>query len=151
MLKIGQNLKFDWQIFAVRGIEIASYDDTMLMSYVVDAGRSDHGLDPLARRYFDHQTIDFDEVTKAGKTKITFDCVEIDKATEYAAENADVTLRLWQVLKPRLAAEHVLHGLRDAGAAALARAGADGAARHLDRPPGAVAAVRRIRPGSSRP
>ena len=80
----------------------------MLMSYVVDAGRSDHGLDPLARRYFDHETIDFNEVTKAGKSKVTFDCVDIDKATEYAAEDADVTLRLWQVLKPRLAAEHVL-------------------------------------------
>jgi len=109
VLKIGQNLKFDWQIFAVRGIEIGPYDDTMLMSYVVDAGRSDHGLDPLAQRYFNHQTIDFNEVTKAGKTKVTFDCVEIDKATEYAAEDADVTLRLWQVLKPRLAAEHVLN------------------------------------------
>jgi DNA polymerase I len=109
VLKIGQNLKFDWQIFAVRGIEIASYDDTMLMSYVVDAGRSDHGLDPLARRYFDHQTVDFNEVTKAGKTRVTFDCVEIGKATEYAAEDADVTLRLWQVLKPRLSAEHVLN------------------------------------------
>jgi DNA polymerase I len=109
VLKIGQNLKFDWQIFAVRGIAIASYDDTMLMSYVVDAGRSDHGLDPLARRYFNHQTIDFNEVTKTGKSKVTFDCVEIDKATEYAAEDADVTLRLWQVLKPRLAAEHMLN------------------------------------------
>jgi DNA polymerase I len=109
VLKIGQNLKFDWQIFAVRGIEIKSYDDTMLMSYVVDAGRSDHGLDPLARRYFDHQTIDFNEVTKAGKTRVTFDCVEINKATEYAAEDADVTLRLWQLLKPRLPAEHMLN------------------------------------------
>jgi DNA polymerase-1 len=109
VLKIGQNLKFDWQIFAVRGIEIASYDDTMLMSYVVDAGRSDHGLDPLAQRYFNHRTIDFNEVTKAGKTRMTFDCVEIDKATEYAAEDADATLRLWQVLKPRLAAEHMLN------------------------------------------
>jgi len=108
VLKIGQNLKFDWQIFAVRGIQIASYDDTMLMSYVLDAGRSDHGLDPLARRYFNHQTIDFNEVTKAGKSKMTFDSVAIDKATEYAAEDADVTLRLWQVLKPRLAAEHML-------------------------------------------
>jgi DNA polymerase-1 len=109
VLKIGQNLKYDWQIFAVRGIEIASYDDTMLMSYVVDAGRSDHGLDPLAQRYFNHRTIDFNEVTKAGKTRMTFDCVEIDKATEYAAEDADATLRLWQVLKPRLAAEHMLN------------------------------------------
>ena len=108
VLKIGQNLKFDWQIFAVRGIEIKSYDDTMLMSYVVDAGRSDHGLDPLARRYFDHETIDFNEVTKVGKSKLTFDSVDIAKATEYAAEDADTTLRLWQVLKPRLAAEHVL-------------------------------------------
>ena len=108
-LKIGQNLKFDWQIFAVRGIEIESYDDTLLMSYVVDAGRSDHGLDPLAQRYFNHQTIDFNEVTKAGKTKVTFDCVEINKATEYAAEDADVTLRLWQLLKPRLVAEHMVH------------------------------------------
>jgi DNA polymerase-1 len=109
VLKIGQNLKFDFQIFAVRGIEIVSYDDTMLMSYVVDAGRSDHGLDPLAQRYFNHRTIDFNEVTKAGKTRMTFDCVEIDKATEYAAEDADATLRLWQVLKPRLAAEHMLN------------------------------------------
>jgi len=109
VLKIGQNLKFDFQIFAVRGIEIAAYDDTMLMSYVVDAGRSDHGLDPLAQRYFNHRAIDFNEVTKAGKTRMTFDCVEIDKATEYAAEDADATLRLWQVLKPRLAAEHMLN------------------------------------------
>jgi DNA polymerase I len=109
VIKIGQNFKFDWQIFALRGIEIAPYDDTMLMSYVVDAGRSDHGLDPLASRYFNHQTIDFNEITKAGKTKVTFDCVDINKATEYAAEDADVTLRLWQVLKPRLAAERVLN------------------------------------------
>jgi DNA polymerase I len=107
VLKIGQNLKFDWQIFALRGIEVAPYDDTMLMSYVVDAGRSDHGLDPLARRYFDHETIDFNEVTKVGKSKLTFDSVDIAKATEYAAEDADATLRLWLVLKPRLAAEHV--------------------------------------------
>ena len=109
VLKIGQNLKFDFQILAVRGIEIRSYDDTLLMSYVIDAGRSDHGLDPLAQRYFNHRTIDFNEVTKAGKTRMTFDCVEIDKATEYAAEDADATLRLWQVLKPRLAAEHMLN------------------------------------------
>jgi DNA polymerase-1 len=108
VLKIGQNLKFDWQIFALRGIEIASYDDTMLMSYVVDAGRSDHGLDPLARRYFDHETIDFNEVTKVGKSKLTFDNIDIARATEYAAEDADATLRLWLVLKPRLAAERVL-------------------------------------------
>jgi DNA polymerase-1 len=108
VLKIGYDLKFDWQIFALRGIEIVSYDDTMLMSYVVDAGRAGHGLSDLSGRYFNHQTIDFNEITKAGKTKVTFDCVEIARATQYAAEDADVSLRLWQVLKPRLAAEHVL-------------------------------------------
>jgi DNA polymerase-1 len=107
VLKIGHNLKFDWQIFALRGIEIKSYDDILLMSYVVDAGKYDHGLGPLAERDFNHQVVDFNEVTKAGKTRVTFDCVAIDKATEYAAEDADVTLRLWQVLKPRLAAEHM--------------------------------------------
>src|SRR5262249_54134501 len=105
-LKVGQNLKFDLQIFALRGIELAPFDDTMLMSYVLDAGRSDHGLDPLSKRYFDHTTIDYNEVAGAGRLKVRFDCVEIDKAAEYAAEDADVTLRLWQLLKPRLVAEH---------------------------------------------
>jgi DNA polymerase-1 len=105
VLKVGQNLKFDWQIFALRGAELHPYDDTMLMSYVLDAGRSDHGLDPLSKRYFDHATIDYNEVTKVGKSRITFEAVDIAKAAEYAAEDADVTLRLWHVLKPRLAAE----------------------------------------------
>jgi len=107
ILKIGQNLKFDWQIFAQRGICIAPHDDTMLQSYVLDAGRSDHGLDPLSTRYLDHKTIDFNEVTGTGKSRITFDCVEINKAADYAAEDADVTLRLWLAIKPRLAAEHM--------------------------------------------
>jgi DNA polymerase I len=105
VLKIGQNLKFDWQIFGLRGAELGPYDDTMLMSYVLDAGRSDHGLDPLSNRYFDHTTIDYNEVTKLGKSRITFEAVDIAKAAEYAAEDADVTLRLWHVLKPRLVAE----------------------------------------------
>jgi DNA polymerase-1 len=108
VLKVGQNLKFDLQIFALRDIALNPYDDTMLMSYVLDAGRSDHGLDPLSKRYFDHTTIDYNEVTGSGKSKLTFDCVDVEKAAEYAAEDADVTLRLWHVLKPRLAAEHVL-------------------------------------------
>jgi DNA polymerase-1 len=107
VLKIGQNLKFDAQVFALHGIDLGPCDDTMLMSYALDAGRSDHGLDPLARRYFDHATIDFNEVAGSGKSKVTFDCVDIPKAAEYAAEDADVTLRLWHVLKPRLPAEHV--------------------------------------------
>jgi DNA polymerase-1 len=107
VLKIGLDLKFDLQIFAQRGIEVAPFDDTMLISYVLDAGRADHGLGPLAQRYLDHATIDYSELTGSGKSKLTFDCVAIDKAAEYASERADVTLRLWQVLKPRLVAEHI--------------------------------------------
>jgi len=76
---------------------------------VVDAGRADHGLGGLAQSYFDHAAIDLNEVIKTGKTKITFDCVAVDRATEYAAEAADIALRLWRVLKPRLASEHVLN------------------------------------------
>ncbi len=108
VLKIGHDLKFDWQMFALCGIEIAPYDDTMLMSYALDAGRADHGIVPLAKRTFAHAAIDLNELTKAGKTRIGFDCVAIDKATAYAAESADIALRLWRVLRPRLAAEHVL-------------------------------------------
>jgi DNA polymerase-1 len=108
VLKIGQNIKFDLQIFALRGIELSPYDDTMLMSYVLDAGRSDHGIEPLSKRYFDHATIDYNEVTGSGRSRISFDCVDIQKAAEYAAEDADVTLRLWHVLKARLVCEHIM-------------------------------------------
>ena len=107
VLKIGQNLKYDCLIFAQRGIDITPHDDTMLMSYVLDAGRSDHGMDVLAKRWLGHDTIHFQHVAGSGKSQVTFDCVAIDKATEYAAEDADVTLRLWQALKPRMIAEHV--------------------------------------------
>jgi DNA polymerase-1 len=107
VLKIGQNLKFDWLVFAQRGIEMAPQDDTMLLSYVLDAGRSEHGLDPLAQRYFGHKTIDLNEVAGSGKSRVAFDQVGIDKAAEYAAEDADVALQLWQLLKPRLLAEHM--------------------------------------------
>jgi DNA polymerase-1 len=107
VMKVGQNLKFDWLIFAQRGIDLSPWEDTMLMSYVLDAGRNDHGMDNLSRKWLGHETIDFNTVTKEGKSKLTFDCVAVDKATEYAAEDADVTLRLWQALKPRLAAEQV--------------------------------------------
>ena len=108
VLKVGHDLKFAWQIFALRGIEIAAYDDTMLMSYALDAGRASHALDSVAERTFNHAALDINELIKAGKTKITFDAVGIDRATEYAAEKADIVLRLHRVLKPRLAAERVL-------------------------------------------
>jgi DNA polymerase-1 len=107
VLKVGQNLKYDWLVFAQRGIEIAGTDDTMLISYVLDAGKGGHGMDDLAEKWLGHKTIHFADVAGSGKARVTFDCVSIDKATEYAAEDADVTLRLWNALKPRLAAEHV--------------------------------------------
>jgi DNA polymerase-1 len=107
VLKIAQNLKYDWLVFAQRGIEIEGYDDTMLISYVLDAGKGGHGMDDLAKRWLNHDTIHFQHVAGTGKNQVSFDCVAIDKATEYAAEDADVTLRLWYALKPRLAAERV--------------------------------------------
>ena len=107
VLKIGHDLKFAWQMFAQRGIEIESYDDIILMSYVADAGRAGHALESLAERTFNHGAIDINELIKAGKAKITFDAVGIDRATEYSAERADIIFRVWQALSPRLAAETV--------------------------------------------
>jgi DNA polymerase I len=107
VLKIGQNLKYDWLVFAQRGIELRGYDDTMLISYVLDAGKNGHGMDDLAKRWLNHDTIHFQHVAGSGKNQVSFDCVSIEKAAEYAAEDADVTLRLWYALKARLAAEHV--------------------------------------------
>jgi DNA polymerase-1 len=107
VLKIGHDLKFAWQMFARRGVEIAAYDDTMLMSYVLDAGRQNHRLEALAVGTFTHTAVEIDTLLKAGKARITFDAVGIERAAEYAAERADVVLRLWHVLKPRLAADHV--------------------------------------------
>jgi DNA polymerase I len=107
VLKVGQDIKFDLQMLALRGIDVAPYDDVMLMSYVLDAGRGGHALAALSQRYFDHATIDYNQLTGSGKSKLTFDCVAVEKAAEYAAEDADVTLRLWQLLKPRLASERV--------------------------------------------
>ncbi len=105
ILKIGQNMKYDWLVFAQHGVFLASLDDTMLLSYVLDAGHGGNGMDDLARRWLDHTCISYKELTGSGRQAITFDFVELDKATAYAAEDADVTLRLWRVLKPRLPAE----------------------------------------------
>src|SRR5712691_3039770 len=107
VLKIGHDLKFALQLLALRGVEVAPCDDTMLMSYVLDAGRSGRELGALAQRYFDHAAIDVDQLTGSGKSRITFDCVAIGKAAEYAAEEADLSLRLWRVLKARLPSERV--------------------------------------------
>ena len=108
ILKIGQNLKYDFLMLAQRGIRISPLDDTMLMSYVLDAGKNGHGMDELSALHLSHTPISFGEVTGKGKDKITFDCVPIKEATRYSAEDADVTLRLALLLKPRLIAEHKL-------------------------------------------
>jgi len=107
VMKIGQNIKYDWLVLARENVFIAPYDDTMLMSYALDAGRSGggHGMDNLALRFLGHKPIAYEQVAGKGKSAITFNRVGIDRATEYAAEDADVTLRLWLYLKARLAAE----------------------------------------------
>ena len=92
VLKIAQNMKFDWLVFAQRGIELDPVEDTLLLSYVLDAGRSDHGMDVLSEKYFGHKPIQFGEVAGSGRTFIGFSRVPIDRATEYSAEDADVTL-----------------------------------------------------------
>lgn len=107
VLKIGQNIKFDWLTLRQRGIAMRPVEDTMLLSYVLDAGRTDHGMDVLSQKHLGHQPIQFGEVAGSGRTFIGFARVAIDKATEYSAEDADVSMRLWRVLKPRLAAERM--------------------------------------------
>ncbi len=106
VLKIGQNFKYDFTIFAQRAIRPVAIDDTMLMSYVLGAGAHGHGMDELSELHLSHKPISFGDVAGKGKDKITFDCVPIPEATRYSAEDADVTLRLWLLLKPRLTAEH---------------------------------------------
>ena len=105
VLKIGQNLKYDLIMFRRSGIDVTPYDDTMLLSYDLDAGLGGHGMDDLAKRHLDHACIAFKDVCGAGKNQVSFDKVPLDRATEYAGEDADVTLRLWQRLKPRLVPE----------------------------------------------
>ena len=105
VLKIGQNLKYDLLLLRQYGINIHPLDDTMLLSYVLDGGKNNHGMDELSRIWLDHSPIPFKEIAGTGKKQVTFDKVPLDKAGIYAAEDADVTLRLWHILKPRLAAE----------------------------------------------
>jgi len=107
VLKVGQNIKYDMHIFAHHGITVAPVDDTMLLSYVLEGGLHGHGMDELAGTYLNRSTIKFSEVAGSGKAQVTFDHVPLDKALDYAAEDADVTLRLHQFLKPRLAPERV--------------------------------------------
>ncbi|WP_114962105.1 DNA polymerase I [Tritonibacter mobilis] len=102
ILKIGQNMKYDAKIFARNGIDVAPIDDTMLLSYALHGGMHGHGMDTLSERYLDHQPIPIKSLLGSGKSAITFDRVPIEDATPYAAEDADITLRLWQQFKPQL-------------------------------------------------
>ncbi len=108
ILKIGQNIKYDMRIMARHDIKIAPIDDSMLLSYVLEGGLHGHGMDELSKLHFDHMTIPFKEVAGTGKNQITFDQVPLTKACDYAAEDADITLRLYQLLKPRLVQESVV-------------------------------------------
>ncbi len=103
VLKVAQNLKYDALILAQRGIQVHGFDDTMLISYVLEATLHGHGMDALSELHLDHTPITYADITGKGKDKITFDCVPVDQATRYSGEDADVTLRLHQLLKPRLA------------------------------------------------
>ncbi|MDP6819439.1 MAG: DNA polymerase I [Alphaproteobacteria bacterium] len=108
ILKIGQNIKYDMRVMARHGINIAPIDDSMLLSYVLDGGLHGHGMDELSKLHLDHAPIPFKEVAGSGKNQITFDLVALEKARDYAAEDADITLRLHQLLKPRLVREHMV-------------------------------------------
>ncbi|PPQ40457.1 DNA polymerase I [Rhodoblastus acidophilus] len=105
VIKIAQNVKYDWLVMAQHGIEVAPVQDTMLASYTLDAGLNGHGMDELSLKFLEHRPIPFSEVAGQGKSFIGFARVPLDKAAEYSAEDADVTLRLWTVLQPRLVAE----------------------------------------------
>ncbi|WP_127556960.1 DNA polymerase I [Nioella ostreopsis] len=107
VLKIGQNMKYDAKIFANYGITVDPIDDTMLMSYAMHAGLHGHGMDALSERYLGHEPIPIKSLLGSGKSAITFDLVKIDEAVKYAAEDADITLRLWQSFKPQLHREKV--------------------------------------------
>ncbi len=102
ILKIGQNMKYDSKIFARYGVDVAPIDDTMLMSGAMHAGEHGHGMDTLSERYLSHTPIPIKPLLGSGKSAITFDKVPIDEATAYAAEDADITLRLWKAFKPQL-------------------------------------------------
>jgi DNA polymerase-1 len=102
ILKIGQNMKYDAKIFAQLGIAVAPIDDTMLMSYAMHGGLHGHGMDALSERYLNHTPIPIKPLLGSGKSAITFDKVPLDQAVPYAAEDADITLRLWQQFKPGL-------------------------------------------------
>ncbi|TFI59500.1 DNA polymerase I [Sphingomonas parva] len=107
-LKIGHNFKFDWIVFDRRGIKVAPVDDSLVMSFNLDAGGlNSHSMDDLAKKHLDHECIAYKDVCGSGQKQIKFNQVPLDRATEYAAEDADVTFRLWRRFKARMPHERV--------------------------------------------
>jgi len=102
ILKIGQNIKYDEKVLSRYGIEVTTFDDTMLLSYAMHGGLHNHGMDALSERYLDHSPISIKTLIGSGKSAITFDKVKIEDAVTYAAEDADITLRLWKIFKQKL-------------------------------------------------
>jgi len=105
VMKIGHNLKYDWLMTHRLGIDVGPFDDTMLISYVLGAGTGAHDIASVSEKWLGHSTIPFKDLVGSGKSLVTFDLVDIERATTYATEGADVALRLWNILKPRLAAD----------------------------------------------
>ena len=105
VLKVGYGLKQDWLIARRYGIDFVSLDDTLLISYALDAGRGSQNFEALSDRWFGHKPMVLKDLTGSGKSAVTFEYVDVERATAYAGECADIALRLWQVLKPRLAAD----------------------------------------------
>jgi DNA polymerase-1 len=105
VLKIGQNIKYDWQMLKKHGIDMNPCDDTMLISYTVDGTSHSNSMDGLSELYLDHKPIKYEDVAGKGKNQVTFDKVDLGKALDYAAEDADITYRLHHLFKPRVAEE----------------------------------------------
>ncbi|MBS3648688.1 DNA polymerase I [Pseudaminobacter sp. 19-2017] len=103
VLKVGHDFKYDWLLLSRHGIDVAPIDDTMLISYVLGANTGAHTLEALAERWFGHFMIPFKDIVGSGRNLVTFDLVDVERATTYATEGADIAMRVWQVLKPRLA------------------------------------------------
>ena len=103
--KVGQNIKYDLKIFKKYGIHLKSFEDTMLLSYALDSGLNRHNLDILAKIHLDHENIKYKDVAGTGKSEVTFDQVKITDSYRYACEDADVTLKLYNIFKERLVKE----------------------------------------------
>ena len=107
--KIGQNIKFDFIVLFKNGINLSSMEDTMLMSYVLDAGKNRHNMDTLSEIHLNHKTISFKDLVGTGKKEINFSDVDVEKAKDYAAEDADITFRLYKKFSKSLKEEKMIN------------------------------------------